>query len=141
MEISENIEEYLETLWALTIEKGRSLAKINTIAEALGISPPSAVEMLRKMEKLGLVEYETRAGIRLTEEGRERAEKVVRQHRLAELLLTKILGLELSGAVHQQACDLEHHIGEDIATAVCIKLGHPKSCPHGKPIPRGECCP
>jgi len=65
----------------------------------------------------------------------------VRQHRLAELLLTEILGLELSDDTHRYACDLEHHIGEEIAKAVCQKLGHPESCPHGKPIPRGDCCP
>ncbi len=141
MEISENIEEYLEALWILTVERKKALAKINEIAEALGISPPSAVEMLRKMEKLGLVEYEARAGVRLSEEGRKKAEKIIRQHRLAELLLTEILGLELSREIHEKACKLEHHISEDVARAVCIKLNHPRKCPHGKYIPKGDCCP
>ncbi len=141
MVISENIEEYLESLWIITVESNKALAKINEISEALKISPPSAVEMLRKMEKLGLVEYEARAGIRLSEEGRKKAEKIIRQHRLAELLLTEILDLKLSDDTHNKACDLEHHISEDVAEAVCMKLNHPRKCPHGKPIPHGKCCP
>lgn len=140
MKISENVEEYLETLWILTVERGRDLAKVKEVAEALKFSPPSVVEMLKKMEKLGLVEYISREGVKLSSLGREKASEVIRQHRLAELLLTEILGLELS-KVHEKACKLEHHISQEIAQAVCTKLNHPRKCPHGKPIPKGECCP
>ncbi|WP_457555890.1 metal-dependent transcriptional regulator [Candidatus Pyrohabitans sp.] len=138
--ISESMEEYLETLWILLKEEEREYAKINEIAERLGIAPPSAVEMLRKMQKLGFVEYEPRVGIRLTGRGEELARQAIRSHRLAELLLTELLDMELNSEVHAHACAIEHHISEAIAEAVCIKLGHPSRCPHGKPIPRGECC-
>jgi|Deesub1362B_J571_1020462.scaffolds.fasta_scaffold33814_2 DtxR family Mn-dependent transcriptional regulator len=138
--ISESMEEYLETLWIFLKEEGKEYAKINEIAESLKIAPPSAVEMLKKMEKLGLVEYEPRVGIQLTEKGEALARQVIRSHRLAELLLTELLDMELNSDVHEHACALEHHISEAIAEAVCIKLGHPRQCPHGKPIPRGECC-
>jgi DtxR family Mn-dependent transcriptional regulator len=138
--ISESMEEYLEALWVFLKEERKEYAKINEIAERLEIAPPSAVEMLRKMEKLGLVEYSPRVGIRLTARGEELARQVIRSHRLAELLLTELLDMELNSEVHAHACALEHHISEAIAEAVCIKLGHPRQCPHGKPIPRGECC-
>ncbi len=140
MKLSENVEEYLEALWILTVERGKELAKVKEVAEALNFSPPSVVEMLKKMEKLGLVEYISREGVRLSSLGKEKASEVIRQHRLAELLLTEILGLELS-QVHEKACKLEHHISQEIAQAVCTKLNHPRKCPHGKPIPKGECCP
>ncbi|NOZ57999.1 MAG: metal-dependent transcriptional regulator [Euryarchaeota archaeon] len=138
--ISESMEEYLEALWVFLKEEGKDYAKINEIAERLEIAPPSAVEMLRKMEKLGLVEYSPRVGIRLTPRGEELARQAIRSHRLAELLLTELLDMELNSEVHAHACALEHHISKAIAEAVCIKLGHPRQCPHGKPIPRGECC-
>lgn len=138
--ISESMEEYLEVLWVLLKERGREHAKINEIAERLKIAPPSAVEMLKKMERLGMVDYESRVGIRLTEEGEQLARQIIRSHRLAELLLTEILGMKLDSEVHEHACALEHHISQAIADAVCIKLGHPRLCPHGNPIPKGECC-
>jgi DtxR family Mn-dependent transcriptional regulator len=140
MEITENIEEYLEILWIMTQEGGRDIVRINQVADGLKISAPSAVEMLRKMESLELVDYMPREGVRLTEKGRERARQVVRNHRLAELLLTDILGMKLDRDLHSHACALEHHISKEIEEAVCTRLSHPKRCPHGKPIPRGNCC-
>jgi DtxR family Mn-dependent transcriptional regulator len=140
MEITENIEEYLELLWNLTEEGSRDIAKINQVAEGLDIAPPSAVEMLKKMTALGLVNYLPREGVTLTGKGREKARQVVRNHRLAELLLTDILGMGLDRDVHSHACGLEHHISEEVAEAVCTRLSHPKRCPHGKPIPEGNCC-
>jgi len=140
MEITENIEEYLELLWILTEEKGQEVARISQVAGGLGISSPSAVEMLKKMADWRLVEYLPRRGVTLTRKGRRHAREVVRNHRLAELLLTDVLGLKLDKRVHAHACALEHHISEDIASAVCTRLDHPRSCPHGNPIPPGECC-
>lgn len=139
MRVTENIEEYLELLWIFE-ERGKSIAKINEIAESLKIAPPSAVEMLKKMEEMGLVEYETRVGVNLTKKGRGVARQVVRNHRLAELLLTDILNMKLDKSVHDNACGLEHHISKEIADAVCTSLKHPEKCPHGNKIPKGECC-
>lgn len=139
MKVTENIEEYLEILWIFE-EKGKNIAKINEIAEGLKISPPSAVEMLKKMEEMGLVKYEKRVGISLTKKGRSAARQVIRNHRLAELLLTNILNMKLDKNVHENACGMEHHISEEIADAVCTSLNHPRKCPHGNDIPKGECC-
>ncbi len=81
MKFSPNVEEYLETLWIME-EKGKEIAKISEIAEELKIAPPSVVEMSRKMEAKGLVEYKTREGIKMTKNGREIATQIVRNHRL-----------------------------------------------------------
>lgn len=135
MKHSKNIE-YLEALWVLE-ERGAPLAKIGDVAQHIAIAPPSAVEMLKKMETMGLVKYETRAGVGLTKKGRAVAKQIVRNHRLAELLLVKILKTKMDeGAV----CGLEHHISEKIADAVCTLLEHPRKCPHGNTIPKGKCC-
>lgn len=139
MRVTENIEEYLEALWMLD-EKGKKVAKISEIAENLKVSPPSAVEMLKKMEASRLVRYQSRKGINLTNKGKKLAEQIARNHRLAELLLTHILGMKLDRRVHERACALEHHISREIADAVCTYLNHPKECPHGNRIPSGACC-
>jgi DtxR family Mn-dependent transcriptional regulator len=136
MEVTENVQEYLEVLWVFE-EKGVKLAKINEVAGELRISPPSTVEMLKKMAKQGLVDYRTREGISLTEKGRGIARQVIRNHRLAELLLRDILEV---GIDEEAICGFEHHISEEIADAVCSYLGHPRRCPHGNSIPRGSCC-
>ncbi len=137
MERSENVQEYLETLWIIR-ERGSDVARINQVSEHLGVAPPSAVEMLRKMEDMKLIKYMAREGVTLTHEGEEEARQIIRNHRLAELLLTEILEMKVD---EEAACGLEHHLGEKIADAVCTKLEHPKKCPHGNDIPRGKCCP
>lgn len=137
MQRSENIEEYLEALWIIK-ERGSDVARINQISEHLGIAPPSAVEMLKKMEKMQLVKYLTREGVSLTRKGENEARQIIRNHRLAELLLTEILQMSVD---EEAACALEHHLGDKIADAVCTKLNHPRKCPHGNDIPKGKCCP
>ncbi|WP_309493098.1 metal-dependent transcriptional regulator [Candidatus Hecatella orcuttiae] len=136
-QLSESIEDYLEALW-ISEEEGASLAKISWIARHLDVSSPSVVEMLKKLEKQGLVVYEPRDGVRLTETGKKKAEQIIRSHRLAELLLTDILKMKLD---MKTACGLEHHLSEDVADAVCTYLNHPRLCPHGNKIPKGNCCP
>jgi DtxR family Mn-dependent transcriptional regulator len=75
----------------------------------------------------------------LTKKGENEAENVVRRHRLAERLLVDILDAE-PGLVEEAACKLEHAIRRGIDDNVCILLGHPRVCPHGKGIPKGRCC-
>ena len=74
-----------------------------------------------------------------TDRGYERARSVVRRHRLAERLLTDVLDLE-SKEVESTACKFEHILSPEATNSICILLGHPTTCPHGKPIPDGECC-
>src|SRR5499433_897764 len=77
--------------------------------------------------------------VRLTESGARRARDVVRRHRLAERLFTDTFAIEDAEA-HQQACRFEHIITPELDQRICSFLGHPKTCPHGNPIPPGPCC-
>jgi putative ABC transport system ATP-binding protein len=77
--------------------------------------------------------------VQLTETGSRRARDVVRRHRLAERLFTDTFAIDDSEA-HQQACRFEHIITPELDQRICTFLGHPKTCPHGNPIPPGVCC-
>lgn len=71
--------------------------------------------------------------------GRDRAREIIRRHRLTEALLTEILDMEEPQA-ESDACRFEHILSPEATESICTLLGHPPICPHGKPIPRGECC-
>jgi len=76
---------------------------------------------------------------KLTEEGEKRARSVIRRHRLAERLLVDVLNMR-EIAVEAEACKFEHILSPEATDHICILLGHPRQCPHGKEIPEGECC-
>jgi len=137
MSFSENVEEYLETLW-ISEERGEKLAHLTWVADHLGISAPSAVEMLRKLEKEGLVIYKARQGIELTDKGREIAKRIIRAHRLTEVLMKEALKTYVR---EKTVCGMEHHMDEEFMDALCTLLNHPRKCPHGNAIPKGKCCP
>jgi DtxR family Mn-dependent transcriptional regulator len=137
MSVSESMEEYLEALW-VSEESGEKLAHIKWVAAHLGISAPSAVEMLKKLEKEGFVVYKDRKGIDLTDKGREIAKRIIRAHRLIEVLMEKTLKMEVR---EETVCGMEHHMDEDFMDALCTLLEHPRHCPHGNMIPKGKCCP
>lgn len=77
--------------------------------------------------------------ITLTHLGEEIAKMIVRRHRLAEKLLQEVLQVG-SSEMDSTACELEHILGPEVTESICAFLGHPGFCPHGKPIPPGECC-
>jgi DtxR family Mn-dependent transcriptional regulator len=137
MSLSESTEEYLETLW-VSEERGEKLAHLTWVAAHLGISAPSALEMLKKLEKEGLVIYKARIGIELTEKGRKIAKRIIRAHRLIEVLMNQTLKTDIR---EETVCGMEHHMDEEFMDAVCTLLNHPRKCPHGNPIPKGKCCP
>src|SRR5205823_13080070 len=103
------------------------------LAERLGHAPPSVSEMIGRLRGDGFIESEKRA-LRLTAKGRKRAESVVRKHRLAERLLTDVIGLEWH-KTHSEACRWEHVISDDVEAHLVELLGNPTTCPHGNPIP------
>jgi DtxR family Mn-dependent transcriptional regulator len=85
----------------------------------------------------GLVELsQERDRISLTKDGEDYARRLVRSHRLAERLVYDVLG----GEFESGACEFEHTVIPEIVDSICILLGHPRECPHGMPIPEGECC-
>jgi len=100
----------------------------------LKVVPGSVTNTVEVLERRGLVIHEPYKGVKLTEKGRKIALQVLRRHRLAERLLTDILHLNWS-EVHEAACKLEHAIAPDIIKPLEKTLRHPKTCPHGNPIP------
>jgi len=132
---SEHTEEYLEAVWLL--EATESPVKITTISQRLNIAPPSAVQMLKKLEAKGYVKYKVREGVILTRKGKKIGQQMVRNGRLIERLMADSLGIEADPKI---ACGIEHHMTEEFADALCILLKHPEKCPHGQDIPKGKCC-
>lgn len=123
-------EEYCETIFELH-EDDVDVIRAR-IAERLGVSPPAVSEMIRRMAANGLVDIGRT--IRLTPAGSKLAESVVRRHRLAERLLTDILGLSWADA-HREAGRWEHVISDAVEAAIVRLLHDPTTCPHGNPIP------
>jgi len=130
------LEEYLEAIHELE-EEGTDAIQAR-LAERLGHSAPSVSEMVRRLRNEGYVEPSGGSGatkaVLLTGKGRELAESVVRKHRLAERLLTDIIGLPWNKA-HVEACRWEHVISDEVEARLVELLEHPTTCPHGNPIP------
>ena len=131
-EVTATVEEYLENIFKLQQERGR--ARTKDLAERIGVTLGTVTNMVEDLEHQSLVIHESYKGVRLTEQGRRLALDVVRRHRLSERLLTDILKMPMS-KVHKAACELEHSLSEDVIKSLEKALGHPKTCPHGNPIP------
>src|SRR5687767_6199992 len=125
------LEEYLEAIHELE-EEGTTVIQAR-LAERLGHSAPSVSETIRRLKDEGYLQVKGRA-VLLTAKGRRRAESVVRKHRLAERLLTDVIGLEWHKA-HVEACRWEHVISDEVEERLVELLGNPSTCPHGNPIP------
>jgi putative ABC transport system ATP-binding protein len=160
----EQFDEVLEELYAL--EEHNQIAEIARM-EVHGALPVSiAVE---KMEAMGLVAThphppephdhrpfvnpchdalkpsgvsigEGSLIVELTTRGRQRAADIIRRHRLAERLFTDSLAMDSESEIEQQACKFEHILSAEATDKICAFLGHPRTCPHGSPIPPGPCC-
>ena len=129
---AESTEEYLEAVYRL--EREGPGVTTSGLASELGVAPASVSGMLKKLAAEGYVEQVARGEVRLTQKGLEVGVRVVRRHRLAERLLTDVLGMAWD-EVQQEACMLEHAISENVERRLIEVLGDPKECPHGLPIP------
>ena len=135
-----SVDEYLETIYFLAFPIGEYTPRgtgspplASRVAEMLGVSRASAGEMLKRLEAEGLVERGARKEALLTDAGRERAEKVVRKHRLIERLLTDFMGYTGAEA-HVQADLLGDTFTDEMIDRIDERLGHPQRCPHGWPV-------
>jgi putative ABC transport system ATP-binding protein len=161
----EQFEEVLEELWVLA-EHGE-IAEVGRM-EVHGALPVNlAIEKMIEMElvrtrahpppetkshkpfvnpchdalKPAAVSFgESRMVVELTPRGRQRAADIIRRHRLAERLFTDSLALDSESEIEQQACKFEHILSTEATDKICSFLGHPRTCPHGAPIPPGPCC-
>jgi len=125
-------EEYCETIFELAEDDFDVIQA--RVAERLDVSRPAVSEMIHRLQAEGLVILNGRS-IELSPDGLELAERVVRRHRLAEVFLTKVLGLSWANA-HAEAGKWEHVISPLVEQAMIRVLDDPTTCPHGNPIPR-----
>ncbi len=129
---TERTEMYLKAVYV--VHQAAPPATVSKVAEFMGVSTPSAWEMLRRLEQQGLVSGAGEDGFHLTSSGSRKAAQVVRRLRLAERLLMDVLKLDLS-KVYDEACKMEHVISSEVEDRLAEVLGHPTTCPHGLPIP------
>ncbi|HHN65528.1 MAG TPA: DtxR family transcriptional regulator [Nitrospirae bacterium] len=129
----ERLEEALELLWVLKEEEKDSLSRFHACSDDDEIA-----SIIRELQQKGLIKIDGE-NVDFTEEGRRIARGIVRRHRLAERLFADVFEMK-EDTIHEDACRMEHILSEELTDSVCTFLGHPPTCPHGKPIPRGECC-
>lgn len=130
--LSEKAEEILESLWVMTVEGDN----VGCLMSSLEVETDS--EELQELIQKAFVEVRDDR-VHLRKEGRTEARMTVRRHRLAERLTMDILGIEGEEG-NEQACEFEHLLRQGVDTKLCTLLNHPTTCPHGNPIPPGECC-
>jgi len=125
-------------MWSLE-EEGVEPIRVRDIAQALDVTPPSVVQMLHKIESLGLIRYSKHRHVTFTDTGRIAGATIVRYHRLMEVLFAEVIDGE-NEDVERLSCGAEHFVSPAIAEKLCTFLNHPDTCPHGKIIPKGPCC-
>ena len=131
-DLSDAVQDYLREIYKLQTESGH--VKTSTLAKRMGVAPPSATAMMKKLASYGFVDHELYRGVRLTRTGERIALELLRHHRLLELYLAQTLDLELD-AVHAEADRLEHALSETLEARIDKALGSPTQDPHGDPIP------
>src|SRR6516164_8117161 len=132
---SRAVQDYLKAIHSLGGAQG-TVTPV-AIAARLGVRAPSVTGMLKRLAEAGWIRYESGRGARLTEHGVAEARRVIRRHRLVELFLTRVLGLDWS-EVDAEAEALEHAISPRLEQAIAAYLGEPLEDPHGHPIPTRE---
>lgn len=129
----ERVDEALELLWILNEDGHQDFNRFRLSSEDDEVD---AVIHVLKTEGLVVIPGDN---IQFTDKGRAQAKALIRRLRLAERLFTDVF--EMKGdTVITDACRMEHILSKELTDSVCTFLGHPQTCPHGKPIPRGECC-
>ena len=131
-DLIDTTEMYLRTIYELE-EEGIVPLRAR-IAERLHQSGPTVSQTVARMERDQLLRVEGDRHLELTEEGRNRAVRVMRKHRLAERLLIDVIGLDWE-KVHDEACRWEHVISEDVERKLVVLLDSPTQSPYGNPIP------
>lgn len=129
--LSQAIQDYLKAIYKLQKDEPVSTTELS---EELNVSGASVTGMLKRLSNMGLVEYNSYHGAKLTPAGLKIALETIRFHRLLELYLKEKLNFSLD-KVHDEACRLEHFISKEFVDRITEILGDPKFDPHGHPIP------
>ena len=128
------VENYIKAIYQECRTIPDPLLPIGRLARFLQVAPGTATSMVKSLRDAGLVHYEPRVGVRLTDKGEVLALRVLRRHRLVELFLARILKMDWS-EIHEEAEDLEHVISDRVLEKIDRLLGFPRYDPHGDPIP------
>ena len=128
-----DIEEALGVIWTSLQRNEDDFEKVSETIEK-GVSQNITNILL---EKNFIIKEKNK--IKLTDAGEDLGKQLTRRHRLTERLLADVLDFNRQD-IEKIACDLEHNLSTDLADSICTLLGHPKQCPHGNPIPEGNCC-
>lgn len=131
---SSTVENYIKRLYLEQQHEPGQLVSMGKLASAMGVVPGTATTMVKALSDAGLVSYEPRGGVKLSRGGEQLALHVLRRHRLVELFLVEVLGLDWS-EVHDEAEELEHAISDKVLARIDAILEHPSADPHGDPIP------
>ncbi|MFT4220711.1 MAG: metal-dependent transcriptional regulator [Microbacterium sp.] len=131
-DLIDTTEMYLRTI--LDLEEENIVPLRARISERLGHSGPTVSQTIGRMERDGLVVVSDDRTLELTDSGRQKATEVMRKHRLAERLLSDVIGLDWA-YVHDEACRWEHVMSERVERRLVELLGHPTESPYGNPIP------
>jgi DtxR family transcriptional regulator, Mn-dependent transcriptional regulator len=133
---SSTVENYLKAIFEaqLGLPATSDLVPMGRLAAALRVVPGTATAMVKALSDAGLVKYEAYAGVRLTDAGEKVAASVIRRHRLIEMFLVKVIGMN-SSEVHQEAEHLEHAMSDRLIDRIDAMLGHPVIDPENDPIP------
>ncbi len=131
-DLIDTTEMYLRTI--LELEEENIIPLRARISERLGHSGPTVSQTVGRMERDGLVIVSDDRSLELTDTGRQKAVDVMRKHRLAERLLSDVIGLDWA-FVHEEACRWEHVMSEQVERRLVELLGHPTESPYGNPIP------
>jgi DtxR family transcriptional regulator, Mn-dependent transcriptional regulator len=132
---SEYIEMYLKAMWHI-LGNGEEI-KVVSIAKILDIKP-SVVQMLHKLNDLKLIKYQVGSSlIKFASKGERIGQHMMRNTRLLEVLMKDSLKIEID---EEMICGIEHHMNSIFTDALCTLLKHPRVCPHGNVIPKGNCC-
>jgi len=129
-------EEYVKTVYLLEEQYSRRVRTVE-IAEAVEKTQATTTHMIQKLSEEEYLDYIEYKGVRATEQGEELALRLIRKHRLIETFLAEQLDLPWSN-VHSEASHLEHHISDELADRLAAFLGHPRTDPHGDPIPDAQ---
>jgi DtxR family Mn-dependent transcriptional regulator len=132
MKLSDKAEEILESLWIVVEELGQGYAEVEKIKVAA--DDPA----YRELTSLAFIEVKE-GRVYLRQEGKEEGRRTIRRHRLAERLMMDVFNIR-GETGNDKACQFEHLLNEGVDVKVCTMLNHPATCPHGKPIPPGDCC-
>lgn len=128
------VEDYLKCILLEQQRDPETLVSMRRISTALSVAPGTVTAMMKTLADSGLLSYEPYSGVRLTDSGRQLAVHVLRRHRLIELFLVKVMGMDWS-EVHAEAEELEHAVSDRLIERMDEMLGFPSTDPHGDPIP------